>query len=277
MDLGQPIEDNDAATKKYVDDNSGTGSGEINTASNLGAGDGLYSAKVGVDLKFKSLTEGTGITLTPGANEIEIASHANTNDPSVDEKAAMAGTSGTAPDATNPFVDNADTRMSDSRTPTAHNHDGSAINAGTIDGDRLPALDAAKRGGVPATGVPSGKFLKDNGSWDVPVAAGIDGPYRVKHDDASPVTLFSTTEFCEIKIVAAKCIVADAAATLEIGFAGNTAALMSNVEMPKLLNGKKVNIFPTATIEAITPVIATIGGGGVTGEWDVWFEVVRFT
>jgi hypothetical protein len=38
MDLGQPIEDNDAATKKYVDDNSGTGSGEINTASNLGAG-----------------------------------------------------------------------------------------------------------------------------------------------------------------------------------------------------------------------------------------------
>ena len=51
------------------------GGGEVNTASNLGAGDGLYAQKVGVDLQFKSLTEGANITLTPNpANtEIEIA------------------------------------------------------------------------------------------------------------------------------------------------------------------------------------------------------------
>jgi hypothetical protein len=48
--------------------------GEANTVSNLGAGEGVFSAKVGVDLQFKSLVAGTGITLTPSSTEIEIAS-----------------------------------------------------------------------------------------------------------------------------------------------------------------------------------------------------------
>lgn len=51
---------------------SGGGSGEANTASNLGAGDGLFAQKVGVDLQFKSLVAGAGVTLTPSANSIEI-------------------------------------------------------------------------------------------------------------------------------------------------------------------------------------------------------------
>lgn len=41
----------------------------------------------------------------------------------------------------------------------------SNISSGTLDGDRLPALSSAKKGGVPATGTPSGKFLKDDGTW----------------------------------------------------------------------------------------------------------------
>lgn len=48
------------------------GSGEINTASNLGAGAGVFAQKVGVDLQFKSLVAGTNITLTPSATEILI-------------------------------------------------------------------------------------------------------------------------------------------------------------------------------------------------------------
>lgn len=49
------------------------GGGEVNTASNVGAGEGLAVAKVGVDLPFKSITAGTNITLTGSATELEIA------------------------------------------------------------------------------------------------------------------------------------------------------------------------------------------------------------
>jgi len=38
-------------------------SGEVNTASNLGSGSGLYKQKVGVDLQFKSLLAGTNCSL----------------------------------------------------------------------------------------------------------------------------------------------------------------------------------------------------------------------
>lgn len=48
--------------------------GEDNTASNLGAGAGVFAQKVALDLQFKSLTAGAGITITPSATEIEIVS-----------------------------------------------------------------------------------------------------------------------------------------------------------------------------------------------------------
>ena len=53
---------------------TGGGSGEANTASNLGAGEGVFSTKAGVDLQFKSLIAGTGITLTPTSTDITVAS-----------------------------------------------------------------------------------------------------------------------------------------------------------------------------------------------------------
>jgi hypothetical protein len=53
---------------------SSTGAGEVNTASNVGTGDGVFKQKTGVDLEFKSLKAGTNITLTPSASEIEISS-----------------------------------------------------------------------------------------------------------------------------------------------------------------------------------------------------------
>jgi len=47
---------------------------EINTTSNLGAGEGIFSAKVGSDIRLKSLVAGTNITLTSDVNEITINS-----------------------------------------------------------------------------------------------------------------------------------------------------------------------------------------------------------
>ncbi len=58
-----------------------------------------------------------------------------------------------------------DSRLSDARTPLGHNQDASTITTGTLDGDRLPGLSVTRKGGAPATGTPSGKYLKDDGTW----------------------------------------------------------------------------------------------------------------
>lgn len=63
----------DVANTLTVDATGGAG-GEANTASNLGAGNGVFAQKDGVDLQFKSLVAGSNVTLTPDANTITIAS-----------------------------------------------------------------------------------------------------------------------------------------------------------------------------------------------------------
>jgi hypothetical protein len=48
--------------------------GEINTASNLGLGTGIFTQKSGFDLQFKSLSAGTNISLSNDSNTIVITS-----------------------------------------------------------------------------------------------------------------------------------------------------------------------------------------------------------
>lgn len=45
----------------------------VESASNLGAGSGIFSSKVGTDFQFKSLVAGTNITLTPSGTDITIS------------------------------------------------------------------------------------------------------------------------------------------------------------------------------------------------------------
>lgn len=51
---------------------AGGGGGEANTASNIGAGQGVFASKVGVDLRFKSLVAGTNVSLSADGNTITI-------------------------------------------------------------------------------------------------------------------------------------------------------------------------------------------------------------
>jgi len=55
-----------------------------------------------------------------------------------------------------------------------HVHAGADISSGTLDGDRLPSISSTKLGGVPATGTPSGKYLKDDASWATPTGGSGD-------------------------------------------------------------------------------------------------------
>ena len=51
---------------------SSTDTGEANTASNLGAGTGLFTTKAGVNLPFRSLVGGTNVNLTNDTNTVTI-------------------------------------------------------------------------------------------------------------------------------------------------------------------------------------------------------------
>lgn len=51
----------------------GSGTGESNTASNLGSGTGLFAGKSGVDLRFKSLAAGSGISLADDGSTVTVS------------------------------------------------------------------------------------------------------------------------------------------------------------------------------------------------------------
>jgi len=53
----------------------GSGSGETNTASNLGGGEGVFAQKSGVDLQFKSLRAGKGIAIDASSTELLFYTH----------------------------------------------------------------------------------------------------------------------------------------------------------------------------------------------------------
>lgn len=52
--------------------------GEVNTASNIGLGQGLYISKTGVNLDFKSLIAGSGVDITSSSTEITITNNTST-------------------------------------------------------------------------------------------------------------------------------------------------------------------------------------------------------
>ncbi len=83
-----------------------------------GAGDMVrttYDSDLDGKIANAQLTSGTDIT------DAITKKHANTNDPSTDQKAALSGTSGD-PSVTNKYVTDNDTRNTNARTPSSHIH-----------------------------------------------------------------------------------------------------------------------------------------------------------
>jgi hypothetical protein len=73
----------------YISSWGVSGAGESNTASNLGSGDGLFASKAGLDLRFKSLTAGTGVTLTASATEVEVSASPSASAVTLDDSSLI--------------------------------------------------------------------------------------------------------------------------------------------------------------------------------------------
>lgn len=92
--------------------------------------------------------------------------HSNANDPAADEKAALAGTSGT-PSTTNRYVTNQDPRMTDARTPAPHgllsgSHSGTAQGS-PVRGDVIIAIGSAPAAWTRMPIGPANRCLMSNG------------------------------------------------------------------------------------------------------------------
>lgn len=86
---------------------------------------------------------------------LNFATHSNANDPSADQKAALAGTSGT-PSAANKYVTDGDSRMTNARTPTAHTHPLSDLTQSSASTDDVATWNGSAWVPLPAPGAGSG-------------------------------------------------------------------------------------------------------------------------
>lgn len=155
----------------------GGGSGEANTSSNVGTGEGLAKPKAGVNLPFKTLKAGTNITLTPSADEILIsASGGGAGLVDGDYGDVVVGGSGTTMTVDSNTIGN--TKLADVPTATLKGR----TTAGTGDPEDLTTTQATAllntftsllKGLAPASGGGSSNFLRADGVWAAPSGGSI--------------------------------------------------------------------------------------------------------
>ncbi len=132
---------------------SGAGGGSM-TADSLGLGEGeVYKQIVGSELQFRSLKQGTMMSISQDANEITLAANVPTASETVAGLVELSDDAGTESSGLRVIQDN-DPRLTNSRTPTAHaashlSSGGDAIAAATnsVRGTVLLANDAESSSG----------------------------------------------------------------------------------------------------------------------------------
>lgn len=65
--------------KIVISSTTASGAGEVNTASNVGTGTGLYAQKSGADLQFKSLKAAGGVSISSDADSVTISADGEAN------------------------------------------------------------------------------------------------------------------------------------------------------------------------------------------------------
>src|SRR3990172_1668781 len=181
----------------------GGGGGENNTASNVGTGEGWFKQKSGVDLQFKTVTAGSGVTLTPSANEIQISASGDGGATTLNELTDVfidAPQTGqflrkSVGDWLNVFITKAD--ISD----FTHSHPKTEIDDSGLWGTaEIPDLDTSKitTGTMGTARLGSGSasastFLRGDQTWAVPSGGG-GGPTVLGSD----VTCTQTASYCTV-------------------------------------------------------------------------------
>ena len=163
----------------------GAGSGEANTASNVGAsGVGVFDSKVSLDLQFNKIAGGTGLTVGLASNVITVSQTALTADRALisDGSGNYAVSAVTATELG--YLDGVTSAIQtqlDAKAASSHNHAASEITSGTL---------AHERGGLEAdiSAIAIGDILAGTGTGTIGIvsaSAASDGDVLTIQADGS--------------------------------------------------------------------------------------------
>lgn len=102
------------------------------------------------------------------------------------------------------------------------------------------------------------------------------GPYIIDHAAGSTQNIILLPTQCYIQDILIICNESAPTRTLEIGYVGDTAKILTDNDIPKVANTNYHIINPIEDIFSTqTQLIATLGGSG-NGNWNIWVKFVRY-
>lgn len=138
------------------------------------------------------------------------------------------------------------------------------IDSDAIAGSRLPALSSGARGGVPGTGTPSGKFLRDDDTWAVPAGSldisGLTEETTVSAGDFVPVYDASAAANRKMSMAEIRAYMAEHVCLLRLNYNSATQLLLSPFSGDHIeINGKIVSFSTGVTCASTANRITSTG------------------